>query len=276
MPPRRTTPGRFGVKKPVTNFMKRKIKVVTEQHVIDKPSPVEQFPMREWSLKVFLLDEEGNERPADVFHKVVYNLHPTFENPTQSMHFFCAVHSAWTWILESLEMLMNLAGFTKAPFLCKNEGWGEFEISIDLYTTEKTKMPPILQDLNFQKNKYDATHTVTFKNPSQLLQERLRETGPLPSDDDHRPKKKGLATKKSSQKYDYEKIAEALEKLEEEDLLRVIQLINENKGPDTYIRSDVEVDDLTKAGEFSIDLYTMPDALTTKLWEHLSKKGLVS
>lgn len=26
---------------------------------------------------------------------------------------------------------------------------------------------------------------------------------------------------------------------------------------------------LSEAGEFSIDLYTMPDALTTKLWEHL-------
>lgn len=81
---------------------------------------------------------------------------------------------------------------------------------------------------------------MTFKNPSQALQERLRETGPLPTDDDHRTKKKGVASKKSAQKYDYEKIAEALEKLEEEDLLRVIQLINENKGPDTYIRSDVE------------------------------------
>lgn len=83
------------------------------------------------------------------------------------------------------------------------------------------------------------THTVVFKNPSQALQERLRETGPLPSDEE-RPKKKGLVSKKGTQKYDYEKIAEALEKLEEEDLLRVIQLINENKGPDTYIRSDVE------------------------------------
>lgn len=27
------------------------------------------------------------------------------------------------------------------------------------------------------------------------------------------------------------------------------------------------VDDLREAGEFSIDLYTMPDALTTKLWD---------
>ncbi|KIL86707.1 transcription initiation factor tfiid tfiif subunit [Fusarium avenaceum] len=213
-----------------TNIFERKIKVVTEQNVIainklantdgsvtsDKPSPVEQFPMREWSLKVFLLDEDGNERPADVFTKVVYNLHPTFENPVQS--------------------------FTKAPFTCKNEGWGEFEISIDCYTTEKTKLAPIVHDLNFQRERYEEVHTVTFKNPSQSLQERLRETGPLPTDDDHRPKKKGLATKKSSQKFDYEKIAESLEKLEEEDLLRVIQIINENKGPDTYIRSDVEGD----------------------------------
>jgi transcription initiation factor TFIID/TFIIF subunit len=225
-------------------LFQRKVKVVTEQNVIDKPSPVEQFPMREWSLKVFMVDEDGNERPADVFTKVVYNLHPTFENPVQS--------------------------FTKPPFTCKNEGWGEFEISIDCYTTEKTKLAPIIHDLNFHQTKYEQTHTVVFKNPSQSLQERLRETGPLPTDDDHRPKKKGLATKKSAQKYDYEKIAESLEKLEEEDLLRVIQIINENKGPDTYIRSDVE------AGEFSIDLYTMPDSLTSKLWDHLSKKGLVS
>ncbi|GAO17537.1 hypothetical protein UVI_02003050 [Ustilaginoidea virens] len=169
--------------------------------------------MREWSLQLYLLDEDGNERPADVFTKVVYNLHPTFANPVQT--------------------------FTKPPFLCSNEGWGEFEINIECYTTEKTKLPLITHDLNFQEEKYQTTHTVVFKNPSQALQERLRETGPLPNDEE-RQKKKGAAGKKGAQKYDYEKIAEALEKLDEEDLLRVIQLINENKGPDTYIRSDVE------------------------------------
>ncbi|KAH6893338.1 yeats family-domain-containing protein [Thelonectria olida] len=232
------------------NDLQRKVRVVTEQHVVTEKAPIENFPIREWSLKLFLLDEDGNERPADVFTKVVYNLHPTFENPTQT--------------------------FTKPPFTCTNEGWGEFDFSIDCYTTEKTKLAPIIQDLNFGKNKYEITHNVVFKNPSQALQERLRETGPLPNDEDHRAKKKGVATKKSAQKFDYEKIAEALEKLEEEDLLRVIQLINENKGPDTYIRSDVEVDDLTQAGEFSIDLYTMPENLSTKLWDHLSKKGLVT
>lgn len=40
--------------------------------------------MREWSMKVFVLDQDGNQHPADVFQKVVYNLHPTFENPVQS------------------------------------------------------------------------------------------------------------------------------------------------------------------------------------------------
>lgn len=144
-----------------------------------------------------------------------------------------------TSLLADSQIFFPSLAFTKPPFLCSNEGWGEFEFSIDCYTTEKTKLAPIVQDLNFAEEKYEAIHVVTFKNPSQALQERLRDTGPLPNDEE-RQKKKGAAGKKGAQKHDYEKIAEALEKLDEEDLLRVIQLINENKGPDTYIRSDIE------------------------------------
>lgn len=129
--------------------------------------------------------------------------------------------------------------FTKPPFLIAQEGWGEFEIAIDLYTTEKTKIQPsVVVDLNFAENKYTSEQTIVFKNPSQALQEKLRETGPLPNDDDKGRKK--ASGKKGAQKFDYEKIAEALQKLEEEDLLKVIQVINENKGPETYIRSDVD------------------------------------
>lgn len=122
-----------------------------------------------------------------------------------------------------------------------------------MYSTEKTKTASVVHDLNFQQPRYENVQTVVFKNPSQALQERLRESGPLPTDEDRQKRKSGAlggapAGKKSGRdKFDYEKIAEALEKLEEEELLRVIQLINENKGPDTYIRSDVE-------GEFSLAL----------------------
>ena len=64
--------------------------------------------------------------------------------------------------------------------------------------------------------------------------------------------------KKGAQKFDYEKIAEALQKLEEEDLLKVIQVINENKGPDTYIRSDVEGESLSLHPPESLSLFLPP------------------
>lgn len=40
--------------------------------------------MREWNVKIYILDEAGNQRPATCFNKVTYNLHPSFENPNQS------------------------------------------------------------------------------------------------------------------------------------------------------------------------------------------------
>lgn len=131
----------------------------------------------------------------------------------------------------------KLLAFTKAPFTCENEGWGEFEMTIDMYTTEKSKQT-IPHDLNFQQNHYETEHTVSFKNPSQALQQILRETGPLPNDED-RKRKSGIAPKKS-QKYDYEKLADGLARLEEDDLLRVIQMINDNRTDSMYIKSDTE------------------------------------
>lgn len=42
------------------------------------------FPMKAWNVKLFLLDQDGNKHPATCFNKVVYNLHPSFDNPQQS------------------------------------------------------------------------------------------------------------------------------------------------------------------------------------------------
>ena len=55
-----------------------------EQCNSDKPSEVEGFPMKTWSIEIYLLDEAGNEKPATCFTKAVYNLHPSFANPIQS------------------------------------------------------------------------------------------------------------------------------------------------------------------------------------------------
>lgn len=50
----------------------------------DKPPQMEGFPMKEWSVEIYLLDQNGKKVPAKCFTKAVYNLHPSFANPTQS------------------------------------------------------------------------------------------------------------------------------------------------------------------------------------------------
>jgi hypothetical protein len=153
------------------------------------------------------------------------------------------------------------AAFMEPPFKCTNEGWGEFEMSIDLFTTEKGGKQTILHDLNFAAAQYENVHTMTFKNPSQALQQILRETGPLPSDEERKIKKADGGKKKKT--FDVEKMADGLIKLGEDDLLQVIQLIHDHKDDSTYIQNNID------AGEFSVDLYTLPDSLLKMLWDLL-------
>ena len=37
--------------------------------------------MRAWSIRIYLLNEAGQETEAKVFEKVKYMLHPSFKNP---------------------------------------------------------------------------------------------------------------------------------------------------------------------------------------------------
>ena len=174
--------------------------------------------MKEWTVEVYILDEAGKEKPARCFQKVVYNLHPSFEDPVQTFH--------------------------EPPFKCTNEGWGEFEMTIDCYTTEKGGKQSILHDLNFANPTYENIHTIQFKNPSQALQAILRETGPLPTDEDRKARKAQDTTTKKKKMYDLEKMADVIPRLNEDDLLHIIQLIHDNKNDDTYIMNNPD-------GEFS-------------------------
>ncbi|KAJ4304234.1 transcription factor TFIIF complex subunit Tfg3 [Collariella sp. IMI 366227] len=233
-----------------TMIVERRIKVVTEQHNTNKPAVMEGFPMKEWTVEVYILDQEGKEKPARCFTKVVYNLHPSFENPVQT--------------------------FMEPPFKCTNEGWGEFEMTIDLFTTEKGGKQSIVHDLNFAAPQYENIHTLSFKNPSQALQQILRETGPLPSDEERKLKKGAAAGTgggdggKKKKTFDVEKMADGLVRLGEDDLLQVIQMIHDHKDDNTYVQNNID------AGEFSVDLYTLPDALLKMLWDFLLKLGVVT
>jgi transcription initiation factor IIF auxiliary subunit len=139
-------------------------------------------------------------------------------------------------------------------------------MSIDLFTTEKGGKQTIAHDLNFAAAQYENEHTITFKNPSQALQQILRETGPLPSDEERKLKKVDGGKKKKT--FDVEKIADGLVKLGEDDLLQVIQMVHDHKDDSTFVQNNID------AGEFSVDLYTLPDALLKLLWDFLVGQSL--
>lgn len=43
-----------------------------------KDSGIEGFPLRRWSIEIYLLNEHGEQVPANLFDKVTYKLHPSF------------------------------------------------------------------------------------------------------------------------------------------------------------------------------------------------------
>ncbi|KAG5513701.1 hypothetical protein PMAC_000739 [Pneumocystis sp. 'macacae'] len=187
----------------------------------DVPPAGEGFPMRRWSIKLIAISEDGQEVPALFIDKVLYKLHPTFQNPNRS--------------------------FKKPPFKIEEHGWGEFEMDI------------------------------TIVNPRPALQRLLAESGPVPdytgdSEDKKKDKRKfdGVDKNKKKGKFskpvDMDRLADGLQKLEEDDLLQVVQMVNENKTPEMYVKNDIE------EGEFHLDLYTLSDNLLTMLWNFTAKR----
>ena len=67
----------------------------------------------------------------------------------------------------------------------------------------------------------------------------MKDSGPIPGDENGRKKEKKPSSKKSGA-VDMEKLAEALVKLNEDDLLHVVQMIHDNKSDDTYTKNDIE------------------------------------
>ncbi|KAL2053115.1 hypothetical protein ABVK25_006752 [Lepraria finkii] len=217
--------------------VKRQIKIITEQRVTGNPA--DEMPLRSWNIEIHLLSTTGEDVPADCFEKAVYKLHETFEDR--------AVQT-----------------FKRPPFRIQEQGWGEFDMQIHLTAVDKGGEHVIPHDLNFQSEHYETKHTVTFKNPKPGLLEKLRASGTVTGDAngvkarDESAKKK----KRPDKGIDMEKLADNLQKMGEDDLLHVVQMIHDNKSADSWTKNDVE------QGEFQVDLYTLPDSLIRSLWDY--------
>lgn len=256
--------------------VKRTVRVTTTQHVLkDIPAVQEGFPMREWSISVSLVNDKGVEVPATIFDKVTYALHPTFTNPMRV--------------------------FKKPPFTIMEQGWGGFDIPITLTLIDKGGDKKINHDLNFYKEKYVIDKPITINTTKPNLLKELAKSGPVPGITDvNNPtaengtdtaaaggstngaaastaeKRKSTADSKNVKRakttankggVDLEKMADLLTKLKEDDLLGVVQMINDNRTPEMNIKNDVD------NGEFTMDLYTLPDTLLKSLWDYVKKRA---
>ncbi|KAI3403624.1 TAF14 [Candida oxycetoniae] len=250
--------------------VKRTIRITTEQHVMKDLPPVENFPMRKWSISISMLDAQGSEIPAKILDKVTYHLHPTFANPVRVTK--------------------------QQPFIVEEQGWGEFDIPIVVHILGINGKPgerKFQHDLNFLQEKYHNDHVISIpvgpnKNPQ--LNKFLLESGSLPFDEGSNNsngpsgvKRKlessngpsssnqvaGDKNKKSKGaikgNIDLEKLSNGLTKLSEDDLIVVVQMVTDNRTNEMNIKNDVD------NGEFTMDLYTLPDSLLKSLWDYVKK-----
>lgn len=213
--------------------------------------------MRQWSIQIMMLDQAGNEIPANIVDRVTYTLHPTFANPTRTLK--------------------------TQPFKVEEQGWGEFDIPISIHIvglTGKQGERKFNHDLNFLQERYVIDHVISVPtNKSQILNNFLLESGPLPAGDNLELNSKRrvegdagskVKKQKSSQSpmkgsVDLEKLANGLTKLSEDDLIVIVQMVTDNRTSEMNIKNDVD------NGEFIMDLYTLPESLLKSLWEYTKK-----
>lgn len=232
--------------------------------------PVENYPMRQWSIEIYMLNEAGEEIPANIIDKVTYTLHPTFANPIRTLK--------------------------AKPFRVEEEGWGEFDIPIAIHLVGlngKQGERKFNHDLNFLQEQYISDHVISIPTKNAQLNKLLLESGTLPADlstsnsssnlangsnknDAKRKNENELANSKAKKlksangatkgNIDLEKLANGLTKLNEDDLIVIVQMVTDNRTNEMNIKNDFE------NGEFTMDLYTLPEPLLKALWDYVKKR----
>lgn len=204
-----------------------------------------------------MLNQEGQEIPASILDKVTYTLHPTFVNPIRTIK--------------------------NQPFKVEEQGWGEFDIPIAIHLVGlngKLGERKFNHDLNFLQEKYTTDHVITIPtNKSSILNKLLLESGPVPTNDELNKRKNDELTSTTNKRkmknggsnavkgsIDLEKLANGLTKLNEDDLIVIVQMVTDNKTNEMNIKNDVD------NGEFTMDLYTLPESLLKSLWDYVKKQ----
>ncbi|GMM47517.1 TATA-binding protein-associated factor [Pichia kluyveri] len=273
--------------------VKRTVRITTSQHVLkDIPAVQEGFPMREWSIQVSLVNDKGLEVPATIFDKVTYSLHPTFANPVRSFKKppFTIQEQGWGGFDIPITLTLIDKGGDKK--LNHDLNFYKEKYVIDKQISINTTKPNLLKELaksgpvpmlndennNGINNNSSINNNNTLNNNTGINNGTDNLNGNTSSIGDKR-KNNSVTTNANEPKnikrsknaankggVDLEKMAELLVKLKEDDLLGVVQMINDNRTPEMNIKNDVD------NGEFTMDLFTLPDTLLKSLWDYIKKR----
>lgn len=121
-----------------------------------KDSGVEGYPLRLWSIEIYVLNELGEQVPATLFDKVTYKLHPSFE--ARAIQGMLARRDSCPDEGPSTDSFIFCLVIKNPPFRIQEEGWGEFDMTIGLGAPDKEHN--ISHDLNFQQNRYESKHVI--------------------------------------------------------------------------------------------------------------------
>lgn len=251
--------------------IQRRVRISTRQAVLENLPKIDGvFPMREWRIFVHIIGSDGQLHPADVFEKVTYELHETFANPQRVL--------------------------TEPPFELIEKGWGEFELRMTFRIAHGGGDISTAYELHFSSPESFQDITVSFPTAKKELIAKLAASGPVPqlaapapatpaaqavssqpasaaaekrgaTDGDESSgfkAKKPKVTIKGS--VDLERLSKGLEQLGEQDVLSIVQMISDNKTPEIDVKNDVE------AGEFHVDLFSVPNGLLKSMWDFVAKK----
>lgn len=274
--------------------VKRTVRFTTTQHVLkDIPAVQEGFPMREWTISVSLVNDKGIEVPATIFDKVTYALHPTFANPIRSFKKppFTIQEQGWGGFDIPITLTLIEKGGDKK--INHDLNFYKEKYIIDKQITINTTKPNLLKELAKSgpvpslnsNNEKDSTlvdnsslvNSTTATTPlssstaavggtTTAAGEKRKIVNNATGVNDSKNVKKAKTTA-SKGGVDLEKMADLLTKLKEDDLLGVVQMINDNRTPEMNVKNDVD------NGEFTMDLYTLPDSLLKSLWDYIKKRA---
>ncbi len=240
--------------------------------------------MRKWSISISLIDPSNHELPANIFDKVTYHLHPTFVNPNRSVKKppFRIEEQGWgEFDMEITLFLADKAGERKLKHDL-NFAKNKYEI------THKIKVPTNKPGLNKLLAESGPVSGINddfdiYENQQQHFQQQSNQQVQVQQqqpkkriNDDFTPVKTSKKPKTVAENnitpalikgtVDLEKLAQGLTKLNEDDLIGVVQMITDNRTNEMNIKNDVE------EGEFHMDLFTLPDGLLKSLWNYVKKR----